>query len=700
MNSLLLTSAMERITVAGAKVFPVMADAAWKGAVLLAVAGLVTAALPRAAAAFRHGVWFVSLCGLLLLPVVSALLPGWRVTMGATKINRSPAVVPTTPVRVGPIVSTDSVEIPLPATPILYPPPVRPDWRAWAGVVWLAGAFVALARFAAGLFAAWRLARRGRLNTDPPWAAALDAAAREVGLSRRVRLVFGEPAAMPVTLGLFRPAVLLPGDADIWPADRRRVVLLHELAHVRRRDCLTQQLARFACGIHWFNPLSWHAARRLRAEQEGACDDWVLSRGTKPSDYADHLLAVARSLAGWGGTAAVAMARPSHLGRRLMVILDPRRTHRPPGRVATAAVAAAFLVACVPLGMLRVTRGADNADRPAESGNPPKALSRATTQPFSLLALSDKARVSGMLHAEMTLVQAELQSLHSQLDGAEKDLQASKAKGQNPTPEEWSRVDLTMEERVKRREEWKQRIDSLRIQLGPQHRSVLAAQEELKVLEQQIDAQSQELNRKYLIRRGENGVDWKMGRLDITQLRDEAQRLTTRRNAIAQLLAEIPPDSPATKTPAGTDDPILTARRLELLKLESTLRDAEENLATAEYEVQHAQSQTPEDFARVDETTRDLIRRREEVRRAKSILAKTHLPTHPEMQMAEEEYEQAEKQAAKRVYDLRQQFIVRWREDGPPVLFPKDLGALRAKVDRLKDRLQEEQKRIEEMGRH
>src|SRR6185436_10190982 len=109
-----------------------------------------------------------------------------------------------------------------------------------------------------------------------------------------------------------------------------RVVLLHELAHVRRRDCLWQWIMQLACAIYWFHPLIWIAAKRLQNERERACDDLVIAAGAKASDYAEHLLAIASGLQSnaFAAYAAIAMARRSALEGRLLAILEPGANRR------------------------------------------------------------------------------------------------------------------------------------------------------------------------------------------------------------------------------------------------------------------------------------------------------------------------------------------------------------------------------------
>lgn len=210
-------------------------------------------------------------------------------------------------------------------------------------MMWLIGALLILARLLIGMIGAKWIAHQATFFLDDAWICLLNNLSAELGMRRRVRLLRSQRVAMPMTWGYLRPVVLLPAEADEWPAERRRIVLLHELAHVKRSDYITQILAQVVCAAYWFNPLVWYAARRLRIERERACDDQVLAAGTKASEYADYLLRTARALHAtgsieWSQAATIAMARRSQLEGRLLAILDPRT---PKPRAMTRAVPAA-----------------------------------------------------------------------------------------------------------------------------------------------------------------------------------------------------------------------------------------------------------------------------------------------------------------------------------------------------------------------
>jgi hypothetical protein len=205
-----------------------------------------------------------------------------------------------------------------------------------------------LARIGAGIAAVRRLARHAR-PADTRWRLLLEDASERARITRRVKLLVSRDIAVPMTWSGGRPTVLLPANAIDWTDDRARVVLLHELAHVRRADWFTHALARVLVALHPFNPLAWIALAAMTRDRERACDDFVLAQGTRPSDYAQHLLDITRAGVGSASYAiAPAMARASELEGRLLSILTPHR--REPRRLATlsltgAAVAVTLAVA-------------------------------------------------------------------------------------------------------------------------------------------------------------------------------------------------------------------------------------------------------------------------------------------------------------------------------------------------------------------
>jgi beta-lactamase regulating signal transducer with metallopeptidase domain len=203
-------------------------------------------------------------------------------------------------------------------------------WWLVASGIWFAGLLVVLVPPLIGLVRLRALRRRARLLDREDWILLLAELCRDLRLRRRVALLQAGDAVMPVTWGWHHPVILLPGGAEEWSEERRRVVLLHELGHVKRWDCLTQMLARVVCAIYWFNPLAWLAARRMCIERERACDDLVLNSGRAPSDYAGHLLEIARSFRHFRQLEAIAMARPSQIQNRIVAIVDASRTRRLP----------------------------------------------------------------------------------------------------------------------------------------------------------------------------------------------------------------------------------------------------------------------------------------------------------------------------------------------------------------------------------
>ncbi len=407
----------------------VLWDATLKSTLLLALAGAAALAARRASAAARHMIFSAALFGTLLLPALSLLLPEWRVpwipqwlAAQALFVNDSQSPIESVPFeRPAPALSEKSAAPDMPRTEAQPRPvrvatarsnefansavvqsteskPIRDAQRSLVQIfaaVWFAGLLLSLSPLTVGTFLLARLTRRSTKHENAAWNSLAAGLSAQLGLTRPAALRTNDRIRSPLTWGAWRPIILLPSSVDNWSAERRRIVLLHELAHVKRFDWLTQSLAYIACSIYWFNPLAWWAAHRMRIEREGACDDAVLAAGSRPADYADELLKLATlmlspspggrgsSLVDW---AAVPMARRSTLEGRLLAILDGTRNRAALTRAVLAATVIVLISVAIPIAMMRAAPQKSNVSSSTTGGEASDPIPESSPH-FELLAV-------------------------------------------------------------------------------------------------------------------------------------------------------------------------------------------------------------------------------------------------------------------------------------------------------------------------
>jgi beta-lactamase regulating signal transducer with metallopeptidase domain len=338
-----------------------------KATALLAFAGAVALALRGGSPSVRHLAWTVTVVGLLVLPLASWSLPDWRIA-----VVLDPAPVRSVEAEAGALATPVAGSAAQTVSPVEESALAESAGAAqrrggtffhWATspagllFLWAAGSAGVLLWLLGGRIALRFVRRRAVPLENGEWDETLRDAGWLLDVERPVRLYRSRTATMPVTWGVVRPVVLLPDGADLWSEDQRRAVLLHELSHVARRDCLTQLMAGLACAVYWFHPGVWYAARRMRVERERACDERVLLAGTPPADYATHLLDLARHCRTTVPAPLVAlhMARPSQLEGRLLAVLAGSPARKPPARLGMAAVTAAVALLTFPLSAMQPT---------------------------------------------------------------------------------------------------------------------------------------------------------------------------------------------------------------------------------------------------------------------------------------------------------------------------------------------------------
>jgi beta-lactamase regulating signal transducer with metallopeptidase domain len=221
----------------------------------------------------------------------------------------------------------------LPSGNRVVPPAGKPSPLLAVVVVWAAVAVVLMARLAWSIKKVRRLIARGQRLADSRWQALLYDTADRIGLDPAPVLLMSDDMRIPLACRVRHPAIVLPSNANDWTEERRRFVLLHEMAHIKRRDLLGHTLGRLACAVYWFHPLVWLGARQLRAESEKACDDLAVTSGAKPEDYAQELLTMLAELRPDNRpAAAMAMATNREFEGRIISILDsavPRESRGP-----------------------------------------------------------------------------------------------------------------------------------------------------------------------------------------------------------------------------------------------------------------------------------------------------------------------------------------------------------------------------------
>lgn len=368
---------------------------ALKATALLALTGLAVWTLRGLSAAERHLLWTVGLFATLALPLLAVAtppvaVPFWeptwilRTSSDPTSAGAASGAGQVEFAR-GDAASSDT-RLAAQAEPGFAGPERRyfeawlaapdPGWRLPVHplllvTVWALGVLAVLLSWAADrvrLAGIERCAGRFGEGTVRQTAAR---AARRLGLRREPRLLLGGPGDVPMTWGVLNGRVLLPEGADRWEPRRLEDVLVHELAHVRRHDCAAQSLARLACAVHWFNPLVWLAAARMRRERELAADDLVVGSGADPSAYAHDLVALARSLGRRvpPPRAALPIVFPGRLRERLLAVTDPARCRRPLGpSKASMAVGTALLLGAAAAAAAPVERSAPPPSTSAPQG--------------------------------------------------------------------------------------------------------------------------------------------------------------------------------------------------------------------------------------------------------------------------------------------------------------------------------------------
>jgi beta-lactamase regulating signal transducer with metallopeptidase domain len=294
-----------------------------EGLLIAMLAWLVLRLIGRQNSGTRFAVWFIALLAIALLPFVTAFT-GSAALLGGIASSKIT---------------------------------VSAFWALLLFSAWALAAGVAALRLLAGLYRVSRM-RAGCTPIDiSQFDPLLTATIRHFSDSRSISVATSEQLRVPTALGFWKPMIVIPAWAlrDL-SSDELRIILIHEFAHLRRRDDWTNLLQKIVRAIFFFHPAVWWIDARLSLEREMACDDAVLAETSNPRAYASCLVSLLEKSSlkrGWAmAHAAVDRAREASL--RIAQILDrsrpaTTRLSRPVlGLAGLFSLAGVVLLACSP----------------------------------------------------------------------------------------------------------------------------------------------------------------------------------------------------------------------------------------------------------------------------------------------------------------------------------------------------------------
>jgi beta-lactamase regulating signal transducer with metallopeptidase domain len=281
-------------------------------ALLTLAAGVLARIIPIDSPTARYAWWRAVLVVALALPVIQPWQPPVMLPVEVVQTE-----VPNVPSTLETIVSAAAVTPPLVAAG-----GAAPGWPAIIGTILLAGALLRLAWLAAGLV---RLRQTRRAGVPANRADAPDMLHDLIEAGADVRQV--STLRQPVTFGLVRPVVLLPGAFASLPIEVQRAVLAHELWHVKRRDWLWSLGEEALRSLFWFHPAIAYLVTNVQGAREEVVDELSILSTNSRRSYLEALLAFADEPAVYP---AAPFIRRRQLFNRMMLIsregvMSPRR---------------------------------------------------------------------------------------------------------------------------------------------------------------------------------------------------------------------------------------------------------------------------------------------------------------------------------------------------------------------------------------
>ena len=363
-----MTIAMEGLASLTDSALVALVNGLWQGVALALAVWCFFRVTSFSNAATRYAVWWVVMLTIVALPVLIGLTPSKRPRASQVKeplsspsapmlvlsqtadANRLPSFG--SPAPSDPEMKAPSLEgaVPLPSPRKMagwFPLRLAPRrWSAYVVAGWLFITLVMLGRVGWSYFQLRQL-KKASAPLGPPCQECLNEWLASSGFSRPVALRSSERVCGPMAAGLAQPAIVFPlGLAERLNEEELDQLVLHELAHLHRRDDWTNLGQKIVEALFFFHPAVRFVGRQLNMEREIACDDWAITQTGKPKPYAACLTKLVE-LTGRVETPALASGgwtTRKQIVRRIEMSLNRSRNSSPRLSRASILVSLAVLV--------------------------------------------------------------------------------------------------------------------------------------------------------------------------------------------------------------------------------------------------------------------------------------------------------------------------------------------------------------------
>jgi uncharacterized protein (TIGR03435 family) len=269
-----------------------VANHLWQSTLIVGVACGLAWLLRRNSARARFGIWLGASLKF-LVPFAPLIAVGRAIGWPSPTTMPQPALSAALNTFNQPFVVPLAIASSAPASPSVALS--TPDWPVAVAVIWLTGCLVFLTVWTLRWLSVAKIARGSAPVAPPDIVARLRRAEAAMGIRRPLHAVVSDAAIEPGVFGIVHPVLIWPRDLGAHlTGEQIDGVLIHELAHVRRKDNLTAALHLAVEAIFWFFPPVWWLERQLVRERELACDHTAMTAGSDPKAYAEGILRTCR----------------------------------------------------------------------------------------------------------------------------------------------------------------------------------------------------------------------------------------------------------------------------------------------------------------------------------------------------------------------------------------------------------------------